>query len=175
VFERFEPALGDGLREAALHDDEMTDHVIIAGFGRVGRAIANKLEAQGIEFVAIDSDPDRVHAGKNAGQNVYYGDAARPEVLEALRLDRARGVIVALGDPALALRLVSLLRYIFPNLKIFARAYDDEQRIALTNAGADQVVQETAGVASSLAGQVLAELRPADPEVKSPESEARQT
>ena len=68
---------------------------------------------------------------------------------------------MALGDPVLALRLVALLRYIFPQLKIFARAYDDEQRAALQRAGADRVVQETAGVAASLAGQVLADFAPA--------------
>lgn len=158
LYVRFERAQSMTHLKASPEEEDLADHVVIAGFGRVGQAIARRLKAQGIPLVAIDSDPDIVTEGKKAGFNVFYGDAALPEVMVALRVEQARALVVALGDPRLALQLVTLLRYIFPNLKIFARAYDDAQMEALNHAGADRVVSEFADAAAKLAGQVVSDL-----------------
>ncbi len=94
-------------------------------------------------------------AARKEGLPVYFGDATRPEVLATLGVDRARAVIVALDDARMALQIVALLRYVFPELKIFARAHDETHGEELRAAGADGVVPEISETAMKLAGSVL--------------------
>jgi len=143
-------------------------HVIIAGYGRAGKAIARHLSVEGVPFVIVDFDIERVAAARQRGEPLVYGDASRPEVLEALDVDRARSVIVAFNDRAATVRLVSLLRYVFPELKIFARARDEAHGEDLIKAGADGVVPELYDSALKPAGAALKVAPPADAERPSP-------
>ncbi len=130
-------------------------HVLIVGFGRAGSAIAAQLRIEKVPFVAIDMDPGRVAAARKEGRPVYFGDATRPEVMDTLGVNRARAVIVALDDSKVALQIVALLRYLFPELKIFARAHDETHGEELRKAGADGVVLEISDIAVKLTGSVL--------------------
>lgn len=133
----------------------LTGHVIVAGYGRVGRAIGNRLSSQQGSFVAVDLDPDRVKLAVQRGEQVYFGDATRPEVLEALNIVEASAVVVALNNSDTALRLVGWLHYIFPDLPIFARAHDDEHANALKKAGASVVIPELVATGDKLANAIL--------------------
>ncbi|MEE8270226.1 MAG: cation:proton antiporter [Alphaproteobacteria bacterium] len=152
LVDRFEAV---GVEETEDLTEQTVDHVVIAGFGRVGRAVGRRLTATNVPFVAVDLDPSNITHAREQGLSVYYGDACRPEVLEAVRVDRARAVVVALNDPKAALQVVSLLRYIFPELKIFVRAYDDAHAEELRNAGANEVVPELVATGDRLAGSIL--------------------
>ncbi len=152
LVDRFEAV---GVEETEDLTDQTVDHVVIAGFGRVGRAVGRRLTATNVPFVAVDLDPSNITHAREQGLSVYYGDACRPEVLEAVRVDRARAVVVALNDPKAALQVVSLLRYIFPELKIFVRAYDDAHAEELRRAGANEVVPELVATGDRLAGSIL--------------------
>ena len=133
----------------------LTDHVFIAGFGRVGRSVAKSLSARQVPFVAVDLDPHQVTQAAEDGLPVFYGDATRPEVLEAVHVERARAVVVALNAPRESLQLVALLRYIFPELPIYARAYDESHAGDLRHAGALAVVTELVATGTNLAGSIL--------------------
>ena len=135
--------------------DEISNHVIIAGFGRAGRAIANRLRSDKVDFVAVDMDPDGIAQAHSHKLPVYYGDATRPEVLSALNLEKARALIVALDNPRIAVQVVTVARYMQPSLKIFARARDDAHGEELRSAGADGVAAELFDSAQRLAGTVL--------------------
>lgn len=87
----------------------LRNHIVIAGFGRVGGAVANRLESAGQAYIAVDLDPQRVAQAQQRGRPVYYGDATRPEILDAVHVERARSVVVALDNPKAALTLVALL------------------------------------------------------------------
>ncbi len=152
LVDRFEAV---GVEETEDLTEQTVDHVVIAGFGRVGRAVGRRLTATNVPFVAVDLDPSNITHAREQGLSVYYGDACRPEVLEAVRVDRARAVVVALNDPKAALQVVSLLRYIFPELKIFVRAYDDAHAEELRRAGANEVVPELVATGDRLAGSIL--------------------
>ncbi len=152
LVDRFEAV---GVEETEDLTDQTVDHVVIAGFGRVGRAVGRRLTATNVPFVAVDLDPSNITHAREQGLSVYYGDACRPEVLEAVRVDRARAVVVALNDPKAALQVVSLLRYIFPELKILVRAYDDAHAEELRRAGANEVVPELVATGDRLAGSIL--------------------
>ena len=132
-------------------------HVVIAGFGRVGAAVAARLESAGQPYIAVDLDPHRVAQAQQRGRPVYYGDATRPEILDAVYVERARSVVVALDNPRAALTLVALLSYIFPDLKIHARARDEVHARELEQAGAHAVVPELVATGVRLAGSILDE------------------
>ena len=115
-------------REAVRVEDQPDDaeplsgHVVIAGYGRVGQAVAARLEAAGVRYIAIDLDPHRIAQARHRGLPVFFGDATRPEILDALDLGRARSLVVTVDSPEAALQLVALVCYIFPDLAVYARA-----------------------------------------------------
>lgn len=142
------------LETRAEEAEELNDHVVIAGYGRVGAAVAARLKAAGSDFIAVDLDPHRIIEARAAGLPVYFGDATRPEILEAVHVERARAMVVAVDDPQVALRTVAIVRYIFPDLKIYARAHDDAHARELARAGADTVVPELVATGHRLAGEI---------------------
>jgi len=141
--------------------ETLRDHVVIAGFGRVGAAVAAELQGSGVAVIAADMDPDRVAQARQRGLPVYFGDASRPEILEALGVERARAVIVAVDNPKAALQTVALLHYLFPALRIYARAHDDLHAGELKRAGAHIVVPELVATGIELAGSILDQIGPA--------------
>lgn len=118
------------------------DHVIIAGFGRVGQTVARMLAEVGIRHVALDLDAGRVEQARARGSMVYFGNAELPDVLEAAGASEARAVIVTLTDPWAVRRIVSVLHARYPRLKIIARAHDLDHSILLERCGATVVVPE---------------------------------
>jgi len=143
------------VEEAATDTEHLTDHVVIAGFGRVGGAVASQLDAAGIPFIALDLDAHRIAQARERGLPVFYGDANRPEVLDALHVEKARAVVVAVDDPRAAVRMVTLVHYIFPELKVYARARDDSHAADLEAAGAHLVVPELVATGVKIAGSIV--------------------
>ena len=135
--------------------EQLTDHVVIAGFGRVGSAVASRLEAAGTPYIALDLDPHRIAQARQRGHPVFFGDASRAEVLAALHVERARAVVVAVDNPRAALGTVGLLHYIFPELKIYARARNETHAAELERAGAHVVVPELIATGVRLATEIL--------------------
>jgi CPA2 family monovalent cation:H+ antiporter-2 len=133
----------------------LKDHVIIAGYGRVGRAVAQRLTAAGIAWVALDLDPHRVTQARRQGLQVHFGDADRPEILEAFAVEQARAVVVAVDNPKVALQLTALLHYVLPEIPILARAYDEAHAEELERAGAAHVIPEPAPIGARIAELIL--------------------
>jgi CPA2 family monovalent cation:H+ antiporter-2 len=144
-----------GYEQALESDIRLNGHVIIAGYGRVGSAIGARLRSQQASFIAVDLDPDRVKNAKQQGALVYFGDATRPEVLDALNIAEASAIVIALNNAKTALHLVGWLHYIIPDLPIYARAYDDEHAEALKRAGAQVVIPELVATGDRLANAIL--------------------
>jgi K+:H+ antiporter len=131
------------------------DHVLICGFGRVGQNIARVLEQLGFEYIAVDLDPGRVRAARQAGDPVVYGDAGSPEVLELVGLDRSSVVVISFADTALALHSLDTIRKERPNVPVLVRTQDDSHLAELQKAGASSVVPETFEAALMLVWHVL--------------------
>lgn len=123
-------------------ETDLEDHVIIAGFGRVGATVAKQLMDAKVPFLAVDMDPHTIVQAQKRGLPVYYGDVTRAEILEAVNVEAARAVVVALDDKHISLQIVAILRYIFPDLKIHARARDLAHAQELESIGATTVVTE---------------------------------
>ncbi|HXF66569.1 MAG TPA: monovalent cation:proton antiporter-2 (CPA2) family protein [Burkholderiales bacterium] len=117
-------------------------HVVICGYGRSGQNLARLLEREGISFIALDVDPQRVREAAAAGESVVFGDAARREVLVAAGLLRARALAVTYADTASALKILAHVRELRPGLPVVVRTLDDADIDRLKNAGAAEVVAE---------------------------------
>jgi CPA2 family monovalent cation:H+ antiporter-2 len=117
-------------------------HLIICGFGRSGQNLARILVAEGIGYVALDLDPDRVRDAAAAGDSVVYGDAARRESLIAAGITRAAALVVTYAETPSALKVLRLAREIAPTLPVIVRTHDDADLEKLRDAGAAEIVPE---------------------------------
>nr|WP_281392832.1 monovalent cation:proton antiporter-2 (CPA2) family protein [Roseospira goensis] len=134
-------------------------HVIIAGYGRVGQVIVRMLEAVGIAYRALDLHAQRVEQARRQGQDVYYGDASRAEVLRAAGLDEARAVIITLDQPEAAERATAAVRRLRPDMPVFARARDPGHAADLTHHGVTGAVAEALESSLQLGAMFLRDTR----------------
>jgi CPA2 family monovalent cation:H+ antiporter-2 len=119
------------------------DHVIICGFGRVGQNIARVLEQRGFEYLALDLDPYRVRAGRQAGDPIVYGDAGQGEVMQNVGLAHASCVVITFANPTVSLRILRAVRELRADVPVLVRTQDDNRLGELQSAGATEVVPET--------------------------------
>ncbi|XP_078175565.1 K(+) efflux antiporter 2, chloroplastic-like [Carex rostrata] len=147
------------LLPAESETDDLQDHIIICGFGRVGQIIAQLLSERLIPFVALDVSSDRVAFGRALDLPVYFGDAGSREVLHKVGAERACAAAIALDTPGANYRAVWALSKYFPHVKTFVRAHDVDHGINLEKAGASAVVPETLEPSLQLAAAVLAQAK----------------
>jgi CPA2 family monovalent cation:H+ antiporter-2 len=131
-------------------------HVIICGYGRSGQNLARLLEQEGIPYMALDLDPDRVQQAQAAGQNVSFGDANRLQSLQAAGLSRASALVVTYPHTASAHKILQLVREHAAQVPVAVRTIDDGPLDELQQAGATAVVPEALEGSLMLASQTLA-------------------
>lgn len=134
---------------------QLSQHIVVVGYGRVGRAIGELLASQSIPFVAIDLDSDRVAALRGQGAAIYHGDARQHEILARLGVRDATALVVTMDDPKTALQTVAAARNDWPNLPIYARVRDEDHASELLRAGATHVILEAREAALQLGEAVL--------------------
>jgi glutathione-regulated potassium-efflux system protein KefB len=119
--------------------------VIIAGYGRMGQIVARMLRAQGIPFVALDHSVEQIDLVQRFGKwsDLFYGDPARPELLRAAQADKAEVFVLAVDDPEASLRTARVVRRLYPDLKIIARARNRQHVWRLMDLGVEMPVRET--------------------------------
>ncbi|MGB3796148.1 MAG: cation:proton antiporter, partial [Alteraurantiacibacter sp.] len=135
-----------------------TPRVIIVGFGRVGRLIAQMLEKHEKPYVAVDADSDIIEEARRDGFYAVFGNAMRSDSLDHLGIDRAPAVILTMDEHILAKRLVKKLRASHPKLPIIARARDSFHAAELYRSGASTAVPETLESSLQLSEAVLVDL-----------------
>jgi CPA2 family monovalent cation:H+ antiporter-2 len=117
-------------------------HVVVIGFGRVGRMLGEVLSDHGVPYIAVEHDAERAARLRAHGFPVYYGNATREELLRRLALEEASSLVVTMDAPGAARRVVRAARQQAPQLKIFARSHDEAHARELEAAGATRVVPE---------------------------------
>jgi voltage-gated potassium channel len=120
--------------------DELTNHFIICGFGRMGHIIAQEFARQEVPFVIIERDADRMQQAIDAGFLAVEADASSEAVLKRVRIEHARGLIAAVSTDAENVYAVLTARLLRPDLYIIGRAETEDARSKLVRAGADRVV-----------------------------------
>ena len=137
--------------------DQDEPAVIIAGFGRFGQITARILVANGIPFTALDNDADQIEFVKKFGNRVFYGDAARLDLLRAAGIEHVRVMLVALDDEAQCLRVVEMVRKHFPHVRLVVRAHNRFSVQLFRRLGAHAIVRELAAGSLEAADLVLQE------------------
>ncbi|MEM1087166.1 MAG: cation:proton antiporter [Pseudomonadota bacterium] len=132
-------------------------HVVICGYGRVGEAIADILEAEDVDLVILERQATRASLGQRNGRTVFFGDASRPEILKLVGAAEAALFLVTLDDPSAVTSIVKTIRETRPNAPIMARANDTDHASDLKEAGASFVIPDAIEAGLQMAGRALSE------------------
>ncbi|MCB1611518.1 MAG: monovalent cation:proton antiporter-2 (CPA2) family protein [Xanthomonadales bacterium] len=135
--------------------DGIEGHVVIAGFGRVGQALARVLDSERLSYVALDLDAEHVARARAESLPVFYGDASRLDMLRRAHLATARALVVTMDSAQAAEHIVRAVRQFAPELPIYARARDRAHGRRLLQQGATEVTPETIEASLQLAARVL--------------------
>jgi CPA2 family monovalent cation:H+ antiporter-2 len=141
--------------DAATHGIAQREHVILCGFGRVGQNVARVLESHNFEYIALELDPARIRAARQAGDPVIFGDSADEEMLMRAGLERASAVVISFADPGTSIGILRSIRALRREVPILVRTQDDSRLNELREAGATDVVPETLEASLMLVSQVL--------------------
>ncbi len=131
------------LHQVAVQGLARERHVIVCGYGRTGQHLGRFLAREGIGYVALDLDPDRVREAAVAGEPVVYGDSARLETLVAAGVNRAAALVISFADTPAAMKTLARAHEVSPALPIIVRTRDDSDFDRLSGAGAAEVVPDT--------------------------------
>jgi len=143
------------LHRVAVQSLEAERHVIIVGYGRNGQRLARLLDAEGVRYVALDLDPERVREAAAAGDTVVFADGMRAEALVAAGISRAAAVVLTFADARAAVRVLAHLHELNPTVPVIVRARDEADIEPLTAAGASEVVPEAFESGLMLASHTL--------------------
>src|ERR1700730_11424552 len=155
-------ALHDAMFKKKERDDrpfdtpeELYPKVIIAGFGRFGQIVGRILLAKKISFTALEANQTQVDFLRRFGNQVFYGDASRLELLRAAHAENAEVFVLAIDDVDASVRTAGLIRKHFPNLKIFARARNRQHAFRLTDLDVRYTIRETLVSSLEMSEKVL--------------------
>lgn len=119
--------------------DNLKDHFIVCGFGRVGRGAAAELQHSGVRFIVVDKNPERVERAMLAGMLAVVADSTHDETLRQVGIDRARGLVAALATDADNLFVLLSAKGLNPKIYVAARAAEEGAEEKMRRAGADAV------------------------------------
>ena len=153
--------------ETALTDEQaaaVRDHVVLIGFGRVGRRIGYALERAGIPYIAVERDQNTVEALRKRGIPAVFGDAARPGILDHVHMDTAKLLVIASPDPYHARAIVDVAKKLNPGVEIAARTHSETGQKFLEERGVDRAFMGERELALSMAHHTLMRMGQTDDE-----------
>lgn len=140
------------------HPADTSPQIIIAGFGRFGQVIGRTLQGLHIPYTILDINAEHVAFVRRYGNEIYFGDASRLDLLEAAGADRARILVIAISDVEASLRIVQRVQRRFPKLRLFARARNRHHAQLLMRAGVQDIVRDLLPASLELTREVLVAL-----------------
>lgn len=145
------------LDDEAIETDtqDLHNHVIVAGFGRVGYMVTKMLTAEHLSYVIVDIQSKIVKEGKNDSFPIYLGDATRYEILKSVGIERAQALVVSIKNEVTIKKIVSLVATNFPHVNIIIRLPDLNNVEVYKDLGASKVIPETSEIGLQLGGAAL--------------------
>lgn len=141
--------------EEPLPVSDLTRHVVIAGFGRVGEMVARMLSAKKVNYVVVEADIKRVKFGRERGFPVHHGDASKLHVLKTVGLERSKATIITIDDNVSLKKTIRTIHKAYPDLPIVVRSVDLRNLVSLEKIGATIVVPEKYEAGLQMAGALL--------------------
>jgi CPA2 family monovalent cation:H+ antiporter-2 len=151
MFARFEPKPDLEISPADAQTATMADHIVLVGFGRVGRRIGYALERSGIPYVAVERDQVTVEALRKRGIPAVFGDAARPGILDHVHIETAKLLVIASPDPYHARAIVDIAKKLNPGIEIAARTHSEAGQKFLEERGVNRAFMGERELALSMA------------------------
>ena len=143
------------LQELSAGTADQHNHVLVIGFGQIGKAVTRHLVGLQLPVQALDYDPKRVRDGQARKLPIYFGNAARTDVLKAAHVGQAKLVILATDNLAMAQRVITLIRSLHPKLRVIARSAEPSGVDSLREAGANAVVVDGLTTALDIAQRAI--------------------
>ncbi|WP_455207382.1 cation:proton antiporter domain-containing protein [Kaarinaea lacus] len=143
------------INDISAEAEQLSNHIIFCGYGRVGQNLARMLENEGYQYIALDLDPVRVREALEAGDNVYYGDCTRQQFLNAVGIEKARLLVVTFDSPASTFKILEQAQKLRPDIHILVRSRDETHLEDFHSAGATEVVPETTEASLMLGAHML--------------------
>lgn len=137
-------------------------NVIVVGQGRFGQSVTQIMQAGGHQVTMIDIKPQQIEVSQEFGRKVFYGDGTRIDLLERAGADEACAILFCIDDRELDAEALEPLRHRFPQARIFVRAYDRRQALALMPDGGLRVTRELFESSVTMAREALLELGATD-------------
>ncbi len=134
---------------------DLKNHIIICGFGKMGKWIGKALKEIGVEFIIIDYNRKTIHTALIEGHHAIYGDASLPEVLEAANVSMAKAIIISMSDVIAQEEIIVYCQKNFPDIKIMARAHLDSDMKKLGTYKIHKVIQPEFEAALSIVRSIL--------------------
>jgi monovalent cation:H+ antiporter-2, CPA2 family len=156
--QKSEAALQAEYAHLAPEGEIASGRVVVVGYGRVGALVGDLLRRHEVPYVAIDDTVDNVAARRDEGVDIYWGSAARRELLEACGIGQARAVVVTVQNPVAAEEIVRIAHEARSDMVIVARARDEHHATRLYEAGASDAIPETIEASMQLAETVLVDI-----------------
>jgi monovalent cation:H+ antiporter-2, CPA2 family len=156
------------------HAVDLEDHVIVAGYGQAARCLVRVLSGSNIPFVITTLSPAGANEADEENMPVVRGDYSKQFVLQLVGVDKAKMMVVADDNPAMAHRVVMVARQLNPTMRIVVRTRYTAEVESLAEAGADIVIAEELESIVQLFGEVLRDYRIAAEEIENYEELARQ-
>jgi CPA2 family monovalent cation:H+ antiporter-2 len=138
-----------------VSSDYLTGHVLLVGYGRVGKRIAAALLARGVRLVVAEENRERVEQLRAQGLHAVAGDASEPAVLIQAHVARARLLVVAIPDTFHVRRMIETARALNPGIQVIIRSHSEEEAALLQQDGATEVFLGEETLAVAMAGRVL--------------------
>jgi len=132
---------------------------LITGFGRVGQIVGRMLTLRHIPFTALERSPEQVDIVRGFGNQVYYGEPARLDLLRAAHADKAKIFVLGIDNAEDSLRIAQVVRRHFPQVDIYATARDRFHALRLMDLGVKYFIRETFQSSLKLSEAVFAGLR----------------
>lgn len=127
----------------ASHYPDTREHIIICGFGRVGKMLSKFLKMENRPYLCLETDPRLVKNGVLGGYNVYYGDANRRDVLSLAGVSKAKLIAICLDDDETAKKIITHIKSLNDDVKILVRTRDLKNKDKFLQLGANEVIAET--------------------------------
>jgi CPA2 family monovalent cation:H+ antiporter-2 len=144
-----------GIAQQTERDEEISEHVIIAGFGLAGRMLANALKACNIRYLILELNAETVRKARELREPAYYADITNDETLEHAHIEKARALVLLINDGEAVQRCIANARRLAPETPIYVRAHFLSEQLALSTAGATDIVSEELEAGVELMARVL--------------------
>lgn len=147
--------------------NELSNHVIIIGFGISGQNLARSCKLASIPYTILEMNPETINEQKKRGEPIHFGDATHPSILEHMHIQKAKAVAILVNDPIAARRIVKIAREANPSLYIIVRARYVQEMALMNKLGADEAIPDEFGTSVEIFSRVLRQYHVPDDEIHS--------